>query len=369
MYLCFLLILFQRIPKRASKKYRNYSKEALLNAYKAVKENNVPVLRAALQYNVPEQTLRDRVKGKVDMEKVKLGTENLFSEEEELSLVEHLETMAQLGYGFTNAKLKYLAGELAASFKRRATDKPLSNCWLYGFLTRWQHQLRSLKPRGLESSRAKFSTPEIVENYFNSLSNIMQKYGLSDKPQFIFNIDETGIQPEHRPPNIIAPVGIKLQSVTSPRSTTTTVIACANAAGHHLPPFFVFKGKWYSPELMRDATPGSQGVMSDSGWSNANIFQQYLKDHFLPNVRRGDNDGQHILLIFDGHASHVSRALIDWAMSNKLILFVLPAHTSHILQPLDVSIFGPLRPFTIESVHLLCNHALVRPTHTMTCVI
>ena len=81
MYLCFLLILFQRIPKRANKKYRNYSKEALLNAYKAVKENNVPVLGAALQYNVPEQTLRDRVKGKVDMEKVKLGKENLFSED------------------------------------------------------------------------------------------------------------------------------------------------------------------------------------------------------------------------------------------------------------------------------------------------
>ena len=88
------------------------------------------------------------------MEKVKLGTENLFSEEEQLSLVEHLETMAQLGYGFTNAKLTYLAGELAASFKRRATDKPLSNCWLYGFFTRWQHRLRLLKPRGLESSPA-----------------------------------------------------------------------------------------------------------------------------------------------------------------------------------------------------------------------
>ena len=69
----------------------------------------------------------------------------------------------------------------------------------------------------------------------------MQKYGLSDKPQFIFNIDETGIQPEHRPPNIIAPVGIKPQSVTSPPSTTTTVIACANAAGHHLSPFLFLK--------------------------------------------------------------------------------------------------------------------------------
>ena len=51
------------------------------------------------------------------------------------------------------------------------------------------------------------------------------------------------------------------------------------------------------------------------------------------------------MLIFDGHASHVSRALINWAMSNNLILFVLPAHTSHILQPLDVSIFGPFKAF------------------------
>ena len=35
--------------------------------------------------------------------------------------------------------------------------------------------------------------------------------------------------------------------------------------------------------------------------------------------------------------------LIEWALENKVVLFVLPAHTSHITQPLDVSCFAPLK--------------------------
>ena len=73
---------------------------------------------------------------------------------------------------------------------------------------------------------------------------------------------------------------------------------------------------------MKGASPGSQGVMSDSGWSLADIFQQYLRNHLLLNLARGAGVGQHILVIFGGHASHVSRRLIDWAMSNNLVLFV-----------------------------------------------
>ena len=54
---------------------------------------------------------------------------------------------------------------------------------------------------------------------------------------------------------------------------------------------------------------------------------------------------QHILLLFDDHTSHISPTLIKWARTQNLILFVLPAHTSHILQPLDVSLFGPFKYF------------------------
>ena len=50
-----------------------------------------------------------------------------------------------------------------------------------------------------------------------------------------------------------------------------------------------------------------------------------------------------MLLVYDGHASHVGPAIIQWAKEHHMILMVLPPHTSHLTQPLDVSVFAPFR--------------------------
>lgn len=185
--------------------------------------------------------MRDRVSGKVDPED--FARETVLETEEELGLVEHAEQCARLGYGYSNMEMKKLAGELAFKLGRRKRDKPLSNCWLYGFLGRWRERLSTLKPSALDSNRAKNTTPEAVQTYFHNLKNTIDTLHLENRPDLIFNMDETGISPEHRPPNIIAPSNEKPHSVTSPRSTTTTLIACANAAGSNIPPYFVFKGE------------------------------------------------------------------------------------------------------------------------------
>ena len=50
-----------------------------------------------------------------------------------------------------------------------------------------------------------------------------------------------------------------------------------------------------------------------------------------------------ILLIYDGHGSHTTLSWIDHAHANNMILYCLPPHTTHRLQPLDVGCFGPLQ--------------------------
>ncbi|KAF1989326.1 DDE-domain-containing protein, partial [Aulographum hederae CBS 113979] len=45
----------------------------------------------------------------------------------------------------------------------------------------------------------------------------------------------------------------------------------------------------------------------------------------------------------DGHGSHVTDKFMYMAWQNKVYITYLPAHTSHITQPLDISIFGPLK--------------------------
>ena len=62
-----------------------------------------------------------------------------------------------------------------------------------------------------------------------------------------------------------------------------------------------------------------------------------------------------MLWIYDGHSTHVNPTIIEWARSNRVILFVLPSHHSHILQPLDVGCFGPLqRIYNVKAQKYLC---------------
>lgn len=85
------------------------------------------VKKTALQFGIPVQTLRDRVKRYIDYKNLK-NEETLFTSEQELSLVEHVEVLAQLGYGVTNTKLKDLGGDLAQALVKKSSCKPLSNC-------------------------------------------------------------------------------------------------------------------------------------------------------------------------------------------------------------------------------------------------
>jgi len=60
---------------------------------------------------------------------------------------------------------------------------------------------------------------------------------------------------------------------------------------------------------------------------------------------------QPILVLYDGHKSHVSLGVIDWTKAHNIILFSLPANSSHLLQPLDVGCFGPLSRIYNNSCH------------------
>jgi transposase-like protein len=125
---------FQNKPSKFTAGYRKYNPESMLLAYKAVKEKGLQVEKAARQFGVPSQTLRDRVRGAIDPVNFACGGSTLLTLEEEQTLVEHIETMAQLEYGVTNKRLQHLGGDLAFELGRKQKNTPMSNNWLYGFL-------------------------------------------------------------------------------------------------------------------------------------------------------------------------------------------------------------------------------------------
>ena len=220
-----------------------------MKVYEMVKSKRIPGETAAHMICVPAQTLRDRINGNVDPRSCRVGPETVLTSSQEGVLVSHVETMAELGNGDTNTKLKDLAGEMAYDLHAKSRNKPMSNNWLYGFLGRWKSRLSSVKPRKLDSARACSSTPEKVAECYEKLEAVLSLNNLHNKQQHINNLDETGLKPEHRPPNMVANPKTKCQAITSPRSTTTTIIGCVNALAHTLPPYFIFKGNVSIPAL------------------------------------------------------------------------------------------------------------------------
>lgn len=220
-------------------------------------------------------------------------------------------------------------------------------------MSRWP-DLKIIKPRGLQIQRAKATSADCVRNYFRELEKILRKYHLFDKPERIYNVDEKGLSTTHKPPKVVAATGTKPPSVVSGTRNNVTVLGCGNAMGHQVPPYFIFPGERMRIELLDGKSVGADGTVTQSGWSNSEVFKNYLESHLLRYLPERTKE-QPVLLLYDGHKSHVSLDLIDWARKEHIILFVLPAHTSHVLQPMDVGCFGPF-----EKVYNAISHKYMR---------
>lgn len=74
------------------------------------------------------------------------------------------------------------------------------------------------------------------------------------------------------------------------------------------------------------------------------LFSQRIS-HFIKSLqsRGGISPSNCHLLVLDGHNSHVTLKVVYKAMEVDLDIITLPSHTSHPVQPLDISVFGPFK--------------------------
>ncbi|KAH3721581.1 hypothetical protein DPMN_064510 [Dreissena polymorpha] len=140
-------------------------------------------------YSVPETTLKNRVKGRVDKE-AKVRHETIFTIDEEKKLYNHITYMAEIGFGYSKKSVHYMGKDFAESLGKamKPDQKGLSDNWFYGFCKRWP-ELKFSKPQKLDLSRAKTSR-ETLNIYYDELFNVLTDNKILDKPQKIFNIDE-----------------------------------------------------------------------------------------------------------------------------------------------------------------------------------
>ncbi|EZA47929.1 hypothetical protein X777_14500 [Ooceraea biroi] len=94
--------------------------------------------------------------------------------------------------------------------------------------------------------------------------------------------------------------------------------------------------------------------VSDSGWITEALFVDWL--HHFKNFVKPSNDSP-VLLILDNHESHISLEAYNYCRKNDIHLLTLPPHTSHRMQPLDLTFYSPLKnAYNKECESYMMNH-------------
>ena len=318
---------------------KQWSKESMAAALQNVREG-MNVREAARLYNLPFETLRRRVVEKVPLE-CRSGPPTVLTPLEEDELASYCVRMADMGFGLSRSDVMAIAFQIAQASGRKHpfTDGAAGRAWFDGFRSR-HCKLTLRSTQSLSHARASNATREVITDYFGKLAAVCAKLNLLAKPMQIWNMDETGVTVVHKPGKVVTEVGRRnVWAVTSgEKGKTHTILSCVSASGSTLPPFMIYPRKRVTDNLKAGAVPGTTFHCSDTGWVNSELFLEWLR-FFVQSIP----PARPVLLILDGHASHVSIEAVEFARSNEVHMLCIPAHTTHILQPLDVGVFKPFK--------------------------
>ena len=106
-----------------------------------------------------------------------------------------------------------------------------------------------------------------------------------------------------------------------------------------LPPMIIFAEGFPGGAYTRGGPTNALYAKSESGYMDGELYLLWFEKVFLKYCSRD----RPVMLIQDGYKSHMTLSMIETAQRESVILFNLPPHTTHASQPLDQSIFKPLK--------------------------
>ena len=305
-------------------------------------QKGVSVYAAAKKFNIPYETLRRWKECPPTHQGAGRGT--VLSKEEEKFIVDALVYTAKCGYPMDRQDLKYMVSSYVKSVGRKTPFK--NNMpgydFIVGFEKRWKDELVRRKPELLTKARAEGLSQFVVNEFFTLYQQILDENNLNGHPERIFNLDETDLATDPTKGKVFVP---KSARVTYSRAGGAgklqySVLFVASADGERYPPCVIFKGAGaLQSTWVQNGPTGALYGVTESGWMQDYIFEKWL-NAFVNQVKHIEKP---ILVIFDGHGSHLTYNVTRTARKHDIILLCLPPNTSHALQPLDVGVFGPMK--------------------------
>ena len=170
-------------PKQ--RRYRNYTLEQMQNAIQDIRINGLKVLTAAKKHNVPCNTLRDRITGRVQDE------HPLLSLVHEARLAEHIQHLGLLGYWYSVNDIRQIANIYVKSLGINLAAT-LSQSWSRYFIKRHAEVESVSLIRGLTKKEICMS-PNYIDAYYDEARCVYENHQLFDHPDNVFYVEETRV--------------------------------------------------------------------------------------------------------------------------------------------------------------------------------
>ncbi|KAL6161704.1 hypothetical protein ACJQWK_08924 [Exserohilum turcicum] len=257
------------------------------------------------------------------------------------SLVQWILDLDRRGFPPHIIDVRRMADALLAARGQDPPPPPVGKNWVSRFVQS-QPELQTKWTRRFNSQRADYEDPTTITAWFKLIEETRQTYGVLD--QDIYNVDETGFAMGVAGTSKVVTSSDRVGRavVIQPGNREwVTAIECVNASGWCLPPLVILSGKVHQSSWYNGLPPDWVIGVSDNGWTTDQLGVEWVK-HFNQHTA-ARTAGVYRLLILDGHSSHATPEFDQYCSENKIITLCMPPHTSHLLQPLDVSCFSPLK--------------------------
>jgi hypothetical protein len=271
---------------------------------------------------------------------------------EEEVIVRHILELDSRGFAPTLCAVREMADKLLSERSAGQVGK----LWPRNFVNRTD-SLTTRFNRPYDWQRALCEDPDTIQGWFELVARTKATYGILD--QDTYNFDETGFMMGRISSQLVVTGSERRgrpKAIQPGNREWVTVIQGINAAGWAIPPFVIFAGKyhlsaWYQEDIPRDWAI----AVSKNGWTTNELGVAWLK-HFVAHTK-DRRVGAWQLLLIDGHESHNSLEFQDICRENQIYTLCMPPHSSHLVQPLDVGCFSPLkRAYGDQINHLVRNH-------------
>jgi hypothetical protein len=306
----------------------------------------------ARQFSIPRGRLLRRLDGISPRAGIP-ATNTKLSKPEESALCRYIDRLDCINLPTRKTFIRDTANLILQARVSRAEQANLPTVgkkWVDRFIKR--HKYKVIPSYILDANRHASENPEAINAWFVKFKAVVAEYGIVADD--IWNMDETGFQIGVGKDQMVVTKRRRAHYFSLPTNReSATAVEAISAAGRVIPVFLILSGtmhmaNWYRlKELDKDTVIGT----SPTGYSNDELSMAWIQ-HFETHTRKG-TVGSKRLLLMDGYGSHCTQEFIQHCDNNGIIPFGFPPHSTHLLQPLDVVVFQPLKHYHAEALDLI----------------